>query len=104
MPLAKQNYNTINFKYFKLMKNNSILINTARGGLVNENDLYKILNKRKKIRAYFDVLNTEPPKRNKLFKLNNFFISSHIGGTTKETIEYGGKICIKSLLNKNKIN
>ena len=101
VPLTKKIKNLFGTKYLNRMKKNSILVNTSRGGMVNEEALYKILKKSKKIKAYFDVLLVEPPKNNKLFKLDNFFISSHIGGTTKETIELGGRLCIESFFKKN---
>lgn len=98
IPFNKKNQNLINKKYLQLMKPTASLINTSRGGIVDEEYLYKIL-KNKSIRsAYFDVLNVEPPKKKpKIFKLKNFFISPHIGGSTKECIMKGGFLCIKKL-------
>ena len=98
IPFNKKNKNLINKKYLQLMKPTASLINTSRGGIVDEEYLHKIL-KNKSIRsAYFDVLNVEPPKKNsKILKLKNFFISPHIGGSTKESIMKGGFLCIKKL-------
>jgi len=98
IPFNKRNKNSINKKYLQLMKPTASLINTSRGGIVDEEYLHKIL-KNKSIRsAYFDVLNVEPPKKNsKILKLKNFFISPHIGGSTKESIMKGGFLCIKKL-------
>ena len=98
IPFNKRNKNSINKKYLQLMKPTASLINTSRGGIVDEEYLHKIL-KNKSIRsAYFDVLNVEPPKKNsKILKLKNFFISPHIGGSTKESILKGGFLCIKKL-------
>ena len=79
------------------MKDNSTLINTSRGNIVDENDLYKNL-KKKKIFSYFDVLSIEPlNKNNKLIKLENFFLSPHIGGSTLESILEGGNLCITKI-------
>lgn len=98
LPLNKKNKNLIDLRYLKLMKSNACLINTSRGGIVNESDLYKLLKKKSISSAYFDVLNIEPPpKKHKLLKLENFFISTHIGGSTKESILKGGFLCIKKL-------
>ena len=98
IPFNKKNKNSINKQYLQLMKPTASLINTSRGGIVDEEYLHKIL-KNKSIRsAYFDVLNVEPPKKNsKILKLKNFFISPHIGGSTKESIMKGGFLCIKKL-------
>jgi phosphoglycerate dehydrogenase-like enzyme len=98
IPFNKKNKNLINKKYLKLMKSTATLINTSRGGIVDEKELYKLLKKKSIGSAYFDVLNIEPPKQNfKILKLKNFFISPHIGGSTKESILKGGFLCIKKL-------
>ncbi len=79
------------------MRDNSTLINTSRGNVVNENDLYKNL-KKKNIFSYFDVLSIEPlNKNNRLINLKNFFLSPHIGGSTLESILEGGRLCIKRI-------
>ncbi len=102
IPYNKKNKNLINKKYLELMKSTSSLINTSRGGIVDEEDLYKVLKNKLIKSAYFDVLNIEPPKKNaKILKLNNFFISTHIGGSTKESIIKGGFLCIKKLAQLN---
>ena len=101
IPFNKQNKNLINKEYLKLMKPNSSLINTSRGGIVNEKDLYRVLKTKSIKSAYFDVLENEPPKKNsKLLKLRNFFISPHIGGSTSESIIKGGTLCLKKLSKK----
>ena len=98
IPFNKKNKNSINKQYLQLMKPTASLINTSRGGIVDEEYLYEILKKNSIRSAYFDVLNVEPPKKNsKILKLKNFFISPHIGGSTKESIMKGGFLCIKKL-------
>lgn len=97
IPYNEKNKNIINNDYLSLMKDNSTLINTSRGNIVDENDLYKNL-KKKKIFSYFDVLSIEPlNKNNKLIKLENFFLSPHIGGSTLESILEGGNLCITKI-------
>ena len=99
IPMNKSNNNLINKFSFKNMNREIALINTSRGGLVNENDLFKFLKKNKKASSYFDVMEKEPPITNhRLFELKNFFISSHIGGSTQESIELGAKLCINAIL------
>ena len=94
----KETRNMVDRELLSNMKKGSILINTSRGGIVDEKELYKLLKKKSIGSAYFDVLNVEPPKNNsKLLKLKNFFISPHIGGSTKESIIKGGLLCIKKL-------
>lgn len=97
IPYNKKNRNIIDQKYISLMRDNSTLINTSRGNVVNENDLYKNL-KKKNIFSYFDVLSIEPlNKNNRLINLKNFFLSPHIGGSTLESILEGGRLCIKRI-------
>jgi len=68
------------------MKPDSILINVARGGIVNENDLYKALSENIIRGAAMDVLESEPmQKDNQLYKLKNLLISPHIAWTSYES-------------------
>ena len=85
LPLNKQTKNFINFPDFNLFKNNLILINTARGGIINENALIDAL-KNKKIRsAGLDVFEKEPPIENHpLFKLDNILLTPHNAALTLE--------------------
>jgi D-3-phosphoglycerate dehydrogenase len=88
LPLSDQTKNLINKKQFALMKNNAILINTARGGIVNENDLYYALNNKKIYGAGTDVFEVEPPNNNNpLFNLNNIIFSPHNAALTLECRE-----------------
>ncbi len=86
-PLTSITKNLIGKNEFSLMKNSAILINTARGGIVNENDLYEALITKKIRAASFDVLTEEPPSENlkKLFELDNLIITPHIAWTSKES-------------------
>lgn len=98
IPFNTNNKNLITKKYFSLMKSTASIINTSRGGIVDENDLYKVLKSKSIKSAYFDVLEKEPPKKNlKILKLENFFISPHIGGSTRQSILKGGFLCIKKI-------
>lgn len=96
-PLSKNTENLINANNMKLLKKDVILINCARGGIVNENDLYKFLKNNKHSYAAFDVFKIEPPINNPLLKLKNFFSTSHIGGSTYESINLMGEAAIKGL-------
>ena len=66
------------------MKKNCILINTSRGGFINEEDLYKHLKKNKFFFAGFDCFKNEPYS-GKLLNLKNFFGTSHISSNTYES-------------------
>ena len=71
---------------FDLMKKSSFIINCARGGILNEEDLYEALTNKKIAGAGLDVFDVEPtPSSNPLFKLNNVILSPHIAGVTIES-------------------
>jgi D-3-phosphoglycerate dehydrogenase len=73
-------------KEFNLMKKSSFIINCARGGILNEEDLYEALKNKNISGAGLDVFDVEPtPSSNPLFKLNNVILSPHIAGVTIES-------------------
>ena len=73
-------------KEFDLMKKSSFIINCARGGILNEEDLHEALTNKKIAGAGLDVFDIEPtPSSNPLFKLNNVILSPHIAGVTVES-------------------
>ncbi len=85
MPLTKETKNMVSLEHMKMMKPNAVLINTARGGIVNEADLYKALTEKIIKAAYFDVLENEPPKKDEpLLGLPNFYLTPHIASRSKE--------------------
>lgn len=98
IPLKKTTKNLINIKKLKYMKNDSILINVSRGGIVNETDLYNFLKAKKIFGAGIDVFLTEN-KNNKLFELDNMTFTSHIGAMTYEAQKRIAIVIEKKLLN-----
>ena len=88
LPLNKNTKNFISQKELELMKKSTVLVNTSRGGIVNENDLYQAL-KSKKIRgAGMDVFISEPPESNHpFFQLNNILLTPHNAALTLECRE-----------------
>jgi phosphoglycerate dehydrogenase-like enzyme len=83
--------------HLALMKANAILINTARGGLVAENTLKRMLQHHQLGGAAFDVFSIEPPLDQELLTLPNFFATPHIGGSTEEAIVAMGQAAILGL-------
>lgn len=97
LPLTKKTKNLINKNNLKTMKKNSILINTSRGGIINEKDLFIFL-KRKKIKgAILDVYENEPFLNKNVLNLENLIALPHIGGSSKESILKMGRASIKNL-------
>ncbi|MDA9979665.1 phosphoglycerate dehydrogenase, partial [Gammaproteobacteria bacterium] len=77
LPLLPETENTINSKELSLLKPSISIINTARGGIVNESALHAFLSSNPDSFAAFDVYAEEPALKNPLFKLPNFFGTSH---------------------------
>lgn len=84
-PLKDSTYGIIDAKAISLMKPTAILINTARGPLINEDDLAKALQENRIYAAGLDVLSSEPPASdNPLLKCENCFITPHTGWASNE--------------------
>ena len=83
-PLTPETKNMITAKEIALMKDGVILVNCARGGIVNESDLYDALKSGKVFAAGVDVFEKEPAGGNRLLELENVFATPHIGANTKE--------------------
>ena len=85
VPLNKNTKNLINYELLKSMKKNCIIINAARGGIVNEIDLDRALNEDLIFGAGLDVFEFEPPNlKNPLLKNNKAFLSPHTAAFTEE--------------------
>ena len=84
-PLNDKTAEIVNAHHLSLMKESAILINTGRGGLVNENDLAEALKAHRIKAAGLDVMVNEPPmENNPLLGLDNCFITPHIAWATYE--------------------
>jgi len=84
VPLTNETKNIIGKKEIALMKNTSIIVNTARGGLIDEKSLYDALKNNKIAGAALDVF-SEEPYNGKLKELDNTILTAHIGSSTVET-------------------
>lgn len=98
IPLTEETRHLISERELSLMKKTAIIINTSRGGIINEEDLYKFLKEEKIYGAGLDVLEDEPPKNSPLIELNNLVITSHIGAHTQESIENMAFIAVDNLI------
>ena len=88
LPLNIDTKNFISQTELNVMKKNSILVNTSRGGIVNENDLCIALESKKIQGAGMDVFVSEPPESNHpFFKLNNILLTPHNAALTLECRE-----------------
>ncbi|MEM3631078.1 MAG: NAD(P)-dependent oxidoreductase, partial [Nitrososphaerota archaeon] len=87
IPLTPETKGMIGDKEFSLMKKDALLINTARGPIVNEEALIKALKEKRIAGAALDVFEKEPPdKDNPLFKLENVIVAPHMASYTVEAL------------------
>ena len=98
IPLNDETKNIINYELLKSMKKNCIIINAARGGIVNEVDLDRALNENLIFGAGLDVFETEPPATNNpLLKNKKVFLSPHTAAFTEECMTRMGKETIQNI-------
>ena len=99
MPLTEKTKNLINYELLKTMKKNCIIINAARGGIINETDLDKALNENLIFGAGIDVFEKEPPiDNNPLLKNEKVFLSPHTASFTEECMTRMGIETIQNIV------
>lgn len=96
-PLNNSTRNLLNAENLALMKPGAILVNLARGGLVDEQALKSMLKDGRLAAAAFDVFAQEPPTDQELIRLPNFLATPHIGGSAHEAILAMGRAAIEGL-------
>ncbi len=107
MPLTDETKNLINYNTLKTMKKNSIIVNTARGGIINELDLEKALNEELIFGAALDVFSKEPVEiNNPLLKNKKVILSPHSATFTDECTSRMGIETTKNIIDffENKID
>lgn len=98
-PKSPETVNMFDAETIGLMKPTAFLVNTARGGIVNEDALHAALTGGKLRGAGLDVLDREPPDAaNKLFKLENVILSPHMAGVTQEASDRMAVTAIENIL------
>lgn len=96
--LTEQTRGIVNADAMRLMKPTAVLVNTARGALVNEEDLYEALRARQFACAALDVQVHEPMERDsKLLELDNIILTPHIGGASKDIIAQQTRILLEDI-------
>jgi D-3-phosphoglycerate dehydrogenase len=99
LPLDKSTQNILDSDKLSLLKNDAVLINLARGGLIDEVALKELLNNNKIAGAALDVFEVEPPVDPSFATMDNVLITPHIGGSTEEAILAMGMAAIEGLEN-----
>ena len=99
MPLTDKTENLINYNLLKTMKKNCIIINAARGGIINEEDLNKALNEDLIFGAGIDVFKQEPPENDiPLLKNDKVYLSPHTAAFTDECMTRMGIETIQNII------
>ncbi|GEN86141.1 phosphoglycerate dehydrogenase [Oceanobacillus sojae] len=99
VPLNKHTKGMIGKEQLKRMKETSILINTARGGLIDEEELYKALTNSSIQSCALDVFETEPVKDKKLLSLDSLTVTPHMAAYTVEAGYLTSQMIISNLYN-----
>ena len=97
LPLNEGTQNIVNKEALAHLKPSAVIVNTARGGIVNEEELLNFLKLNRDNFAAFDVFHEEPVIKNSLFELENFFGTSHRSSLTFEGINSMGMAAINGL-------
>ena len=98
-PLNAATRNLINRETIDQMKPGVLIINTSRGGIVNEGDLFQALQERRIRGAALDVFENEPPAvDHPLFKLDNIIFTTHVGGVSDNSAKNMGMDSVKNVL------
>lgn len=97
VPLDKSTRGMLDERRLSLLKPSAVLINLARGGLVDELALKRMLQEKRLAAAAFDVFAVEPPLDQELLALPNFLSTPHIGGSAHEAILAMGRAAIAGL-------
>lgn len=86
-PLTRHTQHIVNADAFAKMKQGVIVVNCARGGIVDEQALYQALKSGKVYAAALDVFEEEPARNNPLFEFDNVVFTPHLGASTREAQE-----------------
>lgn len=98
LPLNNDTRHLINKETIEIMKNGAILINTSRGGIIDEEAAYEALNNGKLGGLGLDAFEEEPPKNSPLFTLDNVVVTPHTGAHTYEATKKMGRAAVSNLI------
>ncbi len=98
VPLLDSTHHMINEEKLSLMKNTAKIINTSRGGVIDENALYEALKNGKLGGAALDVFENEPATNSKLATLDNVILTPHIGAQTKEAQSLAANVIAEKII------
>ena len=98
VPLLDSTKHMINAEKLRLMKKTAHVVNTSRGGVIDEEALYNALKDGNLEGAALDVFEVEPATGNKLVNLPNFIATPHIGAQTKEAQSLAANVIAEKII------
>ena len=99
LPATDETIHMIGKEQFELMKDTAFIINTARGQLIVESDLFDALSNSKIAGAALDVFETEPPTNSELINLKNLIVTPHIGAQIIEAQKDASIVIAQKIIN-----
>lgn len=99
LPLNKGTYHLLNREKLSLLKRSAIIVNTARGEIIDEKELIILLKQKKIFSAGFDVYENEPDINTELLKLDNVVLLPHIGSATEEARREMAVLAVENVIN-----
>ncbi|MDF2539456.1 MAG: phosphoglycerate dehydrogenase [Herbinix sp.] len=98
LPLTSETRHLINKEVMLQMKKTTIIINTSRGGIIDEDAAYDLLKNGELGGLGLDAFEVEPPTNSPLFELNNVVVTPHTGAHTKEATDNMADASVKNLI------
>lgn len=98
LPLTSETRNLIGKDAFEMMKETAVLVNTARGGIINEDALYDALAANRIYGAGIDVFQQEPPARTDFYELDNLIIGSHCSASTQGAVDNMSLFAVENII------
>ena len=98
LPLTESTYHLLNKERLRMMKETAVFINTARGEIVEEKELIRMLQQKRLLAAGFDVYENEPLINPDLLKFNNVILLPHLGSATIEARNEMAKLAATNII------
>ena len=98
VPISPSTRRLISERELNLMKKEAFLVNISRGGIVDEEALYRVLKERGIRGVALDVFAPEPPTGSPLLDLDNVIVTPHMGGYSFEALRETGMVCARSII------
>ena len=99
VPKNKETINLVSKEKLSLAKEGSIIINTSRGGLIDEQEVFNLVNENKLYSAGFDVYEKEPPEMSEEKNRSKVITLPHLGASTKEAQARAGQQLVENIKN-----